>query len=174
MGFSTTENVLIDNDRSAETTSNEYSDDDPDVINIGQCYCGGECTPSGLINVTSCRYGAPVFVSLPHFYKADPLLLNQIEGLMPNGKDHAFSITLEPVSDKLANRFLERERQICRDRNNSGQSTLCVTAKILIILSPFIRPIEHGGCGTAAVTRAIEKAIALYYSHSSVLHNNST
>lgn len=103
MGF-TTENVF-NNDRSSETSSGEHSDDDPDVINMSQCYCGGECTPPGLINVTACRYGAPVFVSLPHFYKADPLFLDKIEGLMPNDKDHSFSITLEPVSDNLANRF---------------------------------------------------------------------
>lgn len=91
MGITTTS----DNDRSSEKSS-EYSDDDPDVINMGNCYCGGECTPSGLINVTACRYGAPVFASLPHFHKADPILLNQVDGLSPNDKDHSFSITVEP------------------------------------------------------------------------------
>ncbi|XP_071563110.1 protein croquemort [Temnothorax nylanderi] len=99
MGFSTTtENVTSDNGRSSEKSSDEYSDDDPDVINLGHCFCGGECTPLGLINVSACRFGAPVFVSLPHFNKADPVLLDQVEGLEPNEKDHSFSITLEPMT----------------------------------------------------------------------------
>lgn len=93
-----------DNDRSSEKNSDEYADDDTDVVNMGQCYCSGECTPSGLINVTSCRYGAPVFISLPHFYKGDPSLKDQVEGLTPN-KDHSFFITLEPVSGELTYRF---------------------------------------------------------------------
>lgn len=100
-GFSTTTESTSSEGRSSESNSDEYSDDDPDVINMGHCYCNGECTPSGLINLTACRYGAPVFGSLPHFYKADPILLDQIEGLTPNEKEHSFSITLEPVSDFL-------------------------------------------------------------------------
>lgn len=98
MGFTTTTESVPDNDRSSEKSSSEYSDDDPDVVNTGHCYCGGECTPSGLINVTACRFGAPVFISLPHFYKADPILLDPIEGLTPSDKDHGFTITLEPMT----------------------------------------------------------------------------
>jgi len=104
MGFTITTENVPDNDRS-EKSSDEYSDDDPDIINMGHCYCSGECTPSGLINVTACRFGAPAFVSLPHFYKADPLFLDQVEGLTPNDRNHSFSITLEPVSNDLAIRF---------------------------------------------------------------------
>ncbi|XP_067210701.1 protein peste isoform X2 [Linepithema humile] len=91
----TTPGSVSSSDNISENTD-EYRDDDPDIINMGHCYCNGECMPSGLMNVTECRYGAPVFVSLPHFYKSDPSLLNQIEGLSPNDKDHSFSITLEP------------------------------------------------------------------------------
>ncbi|XP_046611411.1 protein croquemort-like isoform X1 [Neodiprion virginianus] len=69
---------------------------DPDVVNVGQCFCNGECTPSGLINVTACRYGAPAFVSLPHFHKADPILREQIAGMNPDDEKHGFHITLEP------------------------------------------------------------------------------
>ncbi|GAB1863256.1 Scavenger receptor class B member 1 [Camponotus japonicus] len=92
----TTANIFH-NSHSSENT-NEYLDNDPDVINMGNCYCNGECTPSGLINITICRYGAPVFISLPHFYKADPTVLDAVDGLRPNDKDHSFSITLEPTT----------------------------------------------------------------------------
>lgn len=67
-----------------------------DKINMGKCFCNGECSPLGLINVTSCRYGAPGFISLPHFYKGDPVLRQQVHGLNPNDKKHSFYITLEP------------------------------------------------------------------------------
>ncbi|XP_032665958.1 protein croquemort-like isoform X2 [Odontomachus brunneus] len=89
---------------SSSSSSEEYSsaddlsDNDPDVINMGHCYCNGDCTPSGLINISACRFGAPVFVSLPHFYKTDLSLLEQVEGLNPNDEDHSFSITLEPIT----------------------------------------------------------------------------
>lgn len=106
MTGSTTENTY--NGHSSENTD-KYSDNDPDVINMGNCYCNGECTPSGLLNITLCRYGAPVFISLPHFHKADPAVLNAVEGLRPNDKEHSFSITLEPVSGYLCE-LLKRER----------------------------------------------------------------
>ncbi|XP_065155971.1 protein peste-like isoform X2 [Atheta coriaria] len=63
-----------------------------------QCYCQGECLPSGVLNISSCRQGAPIFLSLPHFYNADPYYTNLIDGLTPNKKDHDFYITLEPKS----------------------------------------------------------------------------
>lgn len=88
---------------SGRLSNDEFADDDPDIVNMGNCYCNGECTPSGLINLTSCRYGAPAFASLPHFYKADSSLLDQVEGLSPNEKDHNFFITLEPVSASYCN-----------------------------------------------------------------------
>ncbi|KAF7992790.1 hypothetical protein HCN44_005134 [Aphidius gifuensis] len=67
-----------------------------DTIDMGKCFCNGECSPLGLINVTACRYGAPGFISLPHFHKGDPVLRQQVNGLQPNDKDHSFYITLEP------------------------------------------------------------------------------
>ena len=84
---------------SAEPTSQSFeSEEDPDVVNIGQCFCNGDCSPMGLMNVTACRYGAPAFVSLPHFYKADPTLRDKITGMNPKEEEHNFYITLEPVS----------------------------------------------------------------------------
>lgn len=76
----------------------DYDEDDPDVVNEGQCYCNGECSPMGVINITACRYGAPGFISLPHFHKGDPVLRDQFIGLNPKEDNHTFYITLEPVS----------------------------------------------------------------------------
>lgn len=62
-----------------------------------ECFCNGECVPSGVINVTACRLGAPVFMSFPHFFNADPYYQDQIEGMSPNKEKHQFSMTLEEV-----------------------------------------------------------------------------
>ncbi|KAJ3643123.1 hypothetical protein Zmor_025854 [Zophobas morio] len=62
-----------------------------------KCFCVGECQPSGIFNVSSCRQDSPTFLSMPHFYNADPYYINAIEGLKPEDK-HEFYITLEPKS----------------------------------------------------------------------------
>ncbi|KAJ3643118.1 hypothetical protein Zmor_025850 [Zophobas morio] len=62
------------------------------------CFCNGECVPSGLVNVSSCRFGSPSFASLPHFYKADPYYLEPIEGLQPDKDKHDFYMVLEPTT----------------------------------------------------------------------------
>ncbi|XP_068897610.1 protein peste-like isoform X1 [Tenebrio molitor] len=62
-----------------------------------KCYCVGECHPSGVFNVSSCRLDSPTFLSMPHFYNADPYYIDAIEGVSPQDK-HEFYITLEPKS----------------------------------------------------------------------------
>ncbi|XP_044271364.1 protein peste-like isoform X1 [Tribolium madens] len=62
-----------------------------------KCFCSGDCHPSGVFNVSKCRENSPTFLSMPHFYGADPYYYNAIEGLKPEDK-HEFYITLEPKS----------------------------------------------------------------------------
>lgn len=57
-----------------------------------------ECVPSGVRSISKCRFGAPAFVSFPHFYQADPLYLSNITGLNPSQNLHEFYIIVEPVS----------------------------------------------------------------------------
>ena len=53
-----------------------------------------------MLNVSSCKFNAPAFISYPHFYKADPYYLNQFEEGMfqPDKSKHESHVTLEPVS----------------------------------------------------------------------------
>ncbi|XP_017060504.1 protein peste [Drosophila ficusphila] len=60
------------------------------------CFCGGECVPSGVMNISSCRFGSPVFMSYPHFFNGDSYFVNQVEGLSPNQADHEFYMVVEP------------------------------------------------------------------------------
>ena len=43
--------------------------------------------------------GAPAFVSFPHFYAADPILLDDVEGLMPDEEKHSFFLDVVPVRE---------------------------------------------------------------------------
>lgn len=42
------------------------------------------------------RYGAPAFISLPHFYMADGSYTDAIEGMMPNSEKHKVEMVIEP------------------------------------------------------------------------------
>ena len=64
-----------------------------------KCYCEGmECQPSGTLNVSSCKFGAPAFVSSPHFYLADESYRQNISGMNPKKEDHEFVLVVQPVS----------------------------------------------------------------------------
>lgn len=41
--------------------------------------------------------GAPIVVSFPHFYQADPKYINAVDGLSPNKEDHETYLDLQPV-----------------------------------------------------------------------------
>ena len=55
---------------------------------------------NGLLNVSTCKFDSPAYVSYPHFYLGDPLLVNQFaEGsLKPDPAKHESFISLEPRS----------------------------------------------------------------------------
>lgn len=63
-----------------------------------KCFCNGGCTPSGVHNVSLCRMNSPIFLSLPHFYNADPYYTRLVDGMKPNKDKHDFYITVEPTS----------------------------------------------------------------------------
>ncbi|KAJ8669368.1 hypothetical protein QAD02_000627 [Eretmocerus hayati] len=76
---------------------------DPSMFDNGtevpsrKCYCQSvECQPSGTLNVSNCKFGAPAFVSLPHFYLADKSYRQKIDGMNPNKEDHQFTLLIEP------------------------------------------------------------------------------
>lgn len=63
-----------------------------------KCFCTGKCTPSGLLNVGPCWFDTPLFVSYPHFYNADPIYLNAVEGLQPKKELHESYVVYEPTT----------------------------------------------------------------------------
>lgn len=63
-----------------------------------KCYCiNSECQPSGTLNISTCRYGAPAFISLPHFYLSDESYRSAVSGMKPNKDAHEFRILIDQV-----------------------------------------------------------------------------
>ncbi|XKL67214.1 hypothetical protein PGB90_010634 [Kerria lacca] len=61
----------------------------PEEFGNNTCFCGGfECPPRGLQSISPCQFDAPLYISFPHFFNADPKLLHAIEGLTPNREKH--------------------------------------------------------------------------------------
>ncbi|KRT83428.1 hypothetical protein AMK59_4603, partial [Oryctes borbonicus] len=63
-----------------------------------KCYCPGNeyCPPNGVQSIMPCHHDAPLYASLPHFYKGDPSLLNNVEGLNPKAELHGSHLKIQP------------------------------------------------------------------------------
>ncbi|KAK3741074.1 hypothetical protein RRG08_005764 [Elysia crispata] len=66
--------------------------------NAGFCTPPGHCLPAGLLNVSACRTGAPVVMSMPHFLGCDPDVQDYVQGIHPIRKDHESHIDVEPIT----------------------------------------------------------------------------
>ncbi|CAK9833770.1 Scavenger receptor class B member 1 [Anthophora retusa] len=63
------------------------------------CFCSNDmstCPLNGLQNISPCQYSAPVYLSFPHFYKADPSLLDAVHGLKPDRDTHETYFKVQP------------------------------------------------------------------------------
>ncbi|NXP39840.1 SCRB1 protein, partial [Leiothrix lutea] len=56
------------------------------------------CLQSGIQNVSTCRLNAPMFISHPHFYNADPSLVDAVEGLHPSKEQHGLFLDVHPMT----------------------------------------------------------------------------
>lgn len=89
--------------------------DNGSLIEENKCHCQkGRCPPSGVFDVSKCQFGAPIFMSYPHFYNADDFYRNSIEGMSPDPKKHKFYMAVEPVSLP----------GFVSDRNNQNYTTI--------------------------------------------------
>ncbi len=80
----------------------ENSFSSPDRVPENQCYCltPGSCMPSGILDISGCQPGSPVYMSWPHFLHGDPKLFETVNGLSPDEDIHSFTMDLMPVSVK--------------------------------------------------------------------------
>ena len=67
-----------------------------------KCYClendGFRCLKSGVTYMEPCKreLEAPLALSMPHFYQADPSFLEAVEGLKPEKEKHQFFMDVVP------------------------------------------------------------------------------
>ncbi|XP_025267973.1 scavenger receptor class B member 1 [Camponotus floridanus] len=93
-----------------------------------ECFCSdgiANCPPQGLQDISPCQYSAPVYLSFPHFYKADPKLLNAVDGLKPMENLHQtyfkiqpkLGVPIEAKARVQLNLKVERQRNIAVVKN---------------------------------------------------------
>lgn len=71
----------------------------PDTEPDNQCYCdqeAGTCPPRGLYNSTSCAFGSPIFMSLPHMLDTDSDISGGVTGLKPDIELHGSYLHMQP------------------------------------------------------------------------------
>ncbi|EDW75853.1 uncharacterized protein Dwil_GK14976 [Drosophila willistoni] len=92
-----TETVTVHGVTAYKFSGTDHALDNGTVYPETKCFCEeGDCQPIGVINIRKCAQNSSVFMSYPHFYKADPSYLEAIEGLSPDQSKHEFFMTLEP------------------------------------------------------------------------------
>ncbi|KAK2535592.1 Cd36 [Columba livia] len=75
----------------------------PAEVGDNYCFCTDQvisqnCTLAGVLDISACKAGRPVFISLPHFLHASESILNDVEGLSPNEEEHETFLDVEPIT----------------------------------------------------------------------------
>uniref|UniRef100_A0A915L5G9 Uncharacterized protein n=1 Tax=Romanomermis culicivorax TaxID=13658 RepID=A0A915L5G9_ROMCU len=90
------------------------------------------CLPSGLLNSTKCRFGAPVVVSNPNFMFSPQEVFDSVDGLSkPNVKDDSSFLDIEPNTGAVLG--VQRKLQVNVAMYNIG--------RVLRYLKPVIVPV---------------------------------
>ncbi|XP_077450104.1 platelet glycoprotein 4 isoform X2 [Stigmatopora argus] len=67
------------------------------------CYCRDlettkNCSMAGVLDISSCQKGQPIYISLPHFLHGSPSLLESVKGLKPILDEHDTYLQVEPMT----------------------------------------------------------------------------
>ncbi|XP_029300606.1 scavenger receptor class B member 1 isoform X1 [Cottoperca gobio] len=98
------------------------------------------CRQSGLLNVSSCRHNSPVFISHPHFFNADPVLLDYVQGLNPTEEEHGLFIDIHPLTGVPLNVSIRLQLNLFMKK----VSGITETGKISDVVMPMIWFEESG------------------------------
>ncbi|XP_049909206.1 scavenger receptor class B member 1 isoform X4 [Epinephelus moara] len=98
------------------------------------------CRQSGLLNVSSCRHNSPVFISHPHFFNADPVLLDFVQGLRPSEEEHGLFIDIHPLTGVPLNVSIRLQLNLYMKK----VSAITETGKISEVVMPMIWFEERG------------------------------
>uniref|UniRef100_A0A670YI19 Platelet glycoprotein 4 n=1 Tax=Pseudonaja textilis TaxID=8673 RepID=A0A670YI19_PSETE len=67
------------------------------------CFCidmelSRNCTLTGILDLSSCKEGKPVYITLPHFLHVSEELFHHVEGLKPVEEEHRIFLDVEPIT----------------------------------------------------------------------------
>ncbi|KAI4890417.1 hypothetical protein NFI96_010799 [Prochilodus magdalenae] len=118
------------------------------LLNVSSCR--HRCSTGVAQNVASCQrikqamgcWGlalvlqqeSPVFISHPHFYNADPVLLETVSGLCPNEEDHGLFIDIHPETGVPMNVSIKLQLNLLMKK----VSGITETGKIAEVVMPMI------------------------------------
>lgn len=92
-----TETVTVHGITAYKYSGTRHAVDNGTMYPDTSCLCvDGQCLPAGVINIKYCSYNTSIFMSYPHFYLADPVYLEAVDGLQPEKEKHEFYMALEP------------------------------------------------------------------------------
>ncbi|XP_036615403.1 scavenger receptor class B member 1 isoform X2 [Trichosurus vulpecula] len=98
------------------------------------------CLESGIQNMSSCQSSAPLFLSHPHFYNADPDLVESVIGLHPNKDQHSLFLDVHPVTGIPMNVSVKLQLSLY----TKAVSGIGQTGKIKTVVLPLIWFEERG------------------------------
>ncbi|KAF3705221.1 Platelet glycoprotein 4 Glycoprotein IIIb [Channa argus] len=75
----------------------------PTVNPDNRCFCRNfkstkNCTMAGVLDISSCQDGRPIYISLPHFLYGSPSLREDVLGLNPSEVHHNTFLDVEPTT----------------------------------------------------------------------------
>ncbi|KAM8907836.1 LOW QUALITY PROTEIN: platelet glycoprotein 4 [Spinachia spinachia] len=75
----------------------------PTVNPDNRCFCrdpktSRNCTMAGVLDISTCQEGKPIFISLPHFLYGSDYLREAVTGLRPSKEHHETFLDVEPTT----------------------------------------------------------------------------
>nr|XP_020461709.1 lysosome membrane protein 2-like [Monopterus albus] len=102
--------------------------------NMGFCVPAGNCLGSGLLNVSSCKQGAPIIMSLPHFYQADDKFVQDVFGMRPKKEHHETAIDINPLTGII----LQAAKRLQINAYVEKISTFSQTGSVRTVVFPVV------------------------------------
>nr|XP_006006235.1 PREDICTED: platelet glycoprotein 4 [Latimeria chalumnae] len=68
-----------------------------------RCFCKNptiteNCTKAGVLEISACKEGKPIYISLPHFLYGNKDTINSFDGLNPQEEEHQTYLDVEPTT----------------------------------------------------------------------------